>query len=467
MTGFRGLIYKEWEELKKYYLEAEAGVAGDMLVGALLDLGADKDNLIKAIASLPLDGYEIKISRVKKAGIDACDFDVVLDEDNHDHDMEYLHGDGAHENHEHHHHDHEHHHHDHHVHEHEHDHHHHDHDHGHDHHQHNHNHEHHHEHSHVHRHLKDIYKIIDGGKLSGRARSLAKDIFRVVAEAESKSHGIPVEEVHFHEVGAVDSIVDIVAIAVCIDDLGIEEMIIPYLCEGNGTVRCAHGILPIPVPAVEHIVSDHSIPLRRLPVMGEFVTPTGAAACAALRSGDKLPTEYIIKKTGYGAGKRNYERASLLRLMEIEVFEEKSDFVWKLETDIDDCTGERLGAVMDELFAAGAREVHYTPVHMKKNRPGVEMIVICDDESRKKLENIIFLETTTIGIRRIRMERTILLRRQKTIETEYGQLLVKEVEMPDGSTRMYPENDSLLKLSDDSKKSVSDVLKCARQQGVY
>ena len=204
---------------KTLYLECYSGISGDMTVAALIDLGVDHSYLLNALNSLNLDGYQVKISRVNKSGIDACDFDVILDKahENHDHDMEYLHGSGHHE-----------------------------HSHGHD----KHSHEHHHEHHHEHRNLESIQAIINSGNISRRAKVIALKIFQVIAEAEAKAHNKPLNEVHFHEVGAVDSIVDIVALAVCIDALNIQNVIVSELYEGQGTVRCQHGILPIPVPAV-------------------------------------------------------------------------------------------------------------------------------------------------------------------------------------------------------------------------
>ena len=447
-------------------MECEAGVAGDMLVGALLDLGADEEKLVGALHSLPLAGYEIAISRVKKAGIDACDFNVILDEahENHDHDMEYLHGEWMGEAHHHHHegHDHEHgngHHHEGHDHEHGDGHHHHDHGDGH--------------HHHVHRHLADIYQIIDGGDLTEGANRMAKRIFEIVAESEAKAHAMPIEEVHFHEVGAVDSIVDIVAIAVCMDDLGISELIVPYLCEGQGTVRCAHGILPIPVPAVQNIAESYGIPLKRMDVRGEFVTPTGAAAVAAFRARGEagLPDAYIIKRSGIGAGKRNYERASLVRIMEIEAqgedridafsryeSEETADHIWRLETDIDDMTGERLGYCMGLLYEKGAREVHFVPIQMKKNRPGVELVVICDEAHREELEALMFAETTTIGIRRMRMERSVLPREIVERETPLGKAVFKKVRLPGGAERVYPEFEAVASMAREHHLSFYEVL---------
>lgn len=256
------------------YLECNAGISGDMTVAALLDLGADQEGLLEALKSIPADGFEIKISRVMKDELDCQDFDVVLDHPNHDHDMEYLHGE---------------------YHEHE-----------------------HHHHHHEHRHLSDIINIIEETNISDNAKSIAKKIFEKVAEGEAKAHETSKDMVHFHEVGAVDSIVDIIAVAFCLDDLGIDEVIVPSLSEGTGTVRCAHGVLPVPVPAVKHIVEDNNIKLDIMDIEGEFVTPTGAAIVAAVRTSDTLPSDINIVKTGLGAGKREYKRASILKAMIVD-----------------------------------------------------------------------------------------------------------------------------------------------------
>ena len=281
--------------MKTLYLECNSGISGDMTVAALLDLGADKDVLLKVLSGIKDKSFKINISRVNKSGIDCCDFDVILDEehDGHDHDMEYLYG---HEKHHEHHHDDDHHHH--HEHHHDDDHHHHDHD---------------HHHHHEHRNLKDIYEIIDALEMTDNARKLAKRIFEILAEAEAKAHGRSIDEVHFHEVGAIDSIVDIVSIAVCFDNLEITDVIIPKICEGTGTVRCQHGILPVPVPAVINIASAYKLPLSITDFRGEYVTPTGAAFAAAVMTGNKLPEIIIPGKVGLGAGKREHELPGILR----------------------------------------------------------------------------------------------------------------------------------------------------------
>ncbi len=415
---------------KTLYVEGLSGISGDMTVAALLDLGADKEVLLNVLKSLPVSGYEIAISRVKKSGIDACDFNVILEKDNHDHDMAYLHGHDHHHEDEHgHHHDgeHEHHHQE-------------------DEHGHHHDGEHKHHH-HEHATLPGILHLIGHAQMSDRAKAIATRIFEIVAEAEAKAHGVPLNEVHFHEVGAVDSIVDVVSVAVCLDNLDVTEVIVPRLCEGHGTVRCQHGIMPVPVPAVANIVQAHHLKLQITEVEGELVTPTGAAIVAAIKTSEKMPAQFEIEKTGIGAGKREYSRPSMLRLMLIKdtseetvdsncnsenfaddlhnVSTQTSDKVQILETNIDDCSGECMGYLMDRLLEAGARDAHYSPVFMKKNRPGYLLRVICDTENIAALEQIIFEETTTIGIRRIEAERTILPRKKAEIDTPIGKAQVK------------------------------------------
>lgn len=413
------------------YLECNSGISGDMTVAALLDLGAEEDVLRKVLRGMPLTGFEIEISRVKKAGLDVCDFNVKLDKEheNHDHDMEYLHG--------------------------------HEHSHVHEHHHEEHHHEGHHHggHHHEHRGLPEIKEIIRHTDMSENAKETALRIFDILARAEAKAHGTTIDEVHFHEVGAVDSIVDIVAVAVCLDNLNVTEVIVPYLCEGRGTVRCQHGILSVPVPAVANIVQMNHLSLRLTEVNGELVTPTGAAIVAALKSRDKLPEQFTVQKIGMGGGKRNYERPSILRAMLIrEKVKGSNDEVYKLEANIDDCTGEMFGYAMERLFENGALEVNYTPVFMKKNRPAYLLTVICAEESVSTLESIIFRETTTIGVRRIRMERTVLEREVETLPLPVGEIKVKKCVLPDGTIRKYPEYEAIAGLARETNRSMQEIL---------
>lgn len=279
------------------YLECSAGISGDMVVAALLDAGASEQKLRGVLESLDLGGFSVEITRVKKSGLDACDFNVVLDaaHDGHDHDMAYLYGRGecgdargsvcnAHD--------------DasgrqrderkgaagHHCHA------------GADHHE--------------HRTLAEITAIIDASSATQHAKDLAKRIFSVLASAEAKAHGVPAKEVHFHEVGAVDSIVDILAAAVCLDDLAPSSVIVSRLCEGQGMIRCQHGVIPVPVPAVVNIAAAYDIPLSVIDVQGELVTPTGAAFVAAARTASQLPEVFTVTRVGLGAGKRVYPETS-------------------------------------------------------------------------------------------------------------------------------------------------------------
>ena len=252
------------------YIEGAAGISGDMTVGALLSLGASQERLKEVLDSLKLgDEFSYVISEKASYGIAGTDFDVILP-------------------HRHHHHEHGH---------------------------------HHHHHHHEHRNLVDVESIIDRGEMSDRARALAKRAFRFVAEAEAKAHGKPLGEVHFHEVGAIDSIVDIVSAAVLFDDLGETECVVTGLTEGSGTVMCAHGELPVPVPAVLNIAAATGVPLRVSDTKGECVTPTGIALAAAFRTRETLPAAYRVKGVGIGLGKRDYGRPAILRIMKIEAAE--------------------------------------------------------------------------------------------------------------------------------------------------
>lgn len=296
--------------------------------------------------------------------------------------------------------------------------------------------------------------------MTDSAKALAGKMFHIVAEAESLAHHMPLEEVHFHEVGAIDSIVDIIAAAVTFDSLGITDVIIPCLTEGRGTVRCQHGVLPVPVPATMNIIEAHDMPLTIMEAKGEYVTPTGAAIAAAICTTHQLPKAFRIVRTGLGAGKRAYtERTNILRayLIEGNAMEEGKDEIVKLETDIDDSTGEALGYTIDRLMQAGALDVHYSPVYMKKNRPAWELTVICKKSRMEELEDIIFKETTTIGIREFpSVMRSILCRNQKQVETPFGIAEVKEVALP-GERRFYPEYESVKAIAEKEHLPFAEV----------
>ena len=376
------------------YFECCSGISGDMAVAAMLDVGADREALDRALSSLDIGGFEVSISRKQKSGLDVCDFDVVLEHDNHDHDMQYLYGEG------------------HHV------------------------HEHHHG-----RGPAEIREIISKADMSERARAVSYNILDILAEAEASAHGIPVDKVHFHEVGAVDSIVDIISLGVCLDSLDVDGVCFSELYEGTGTVRCQHGVIPVPVPAVVNILASHrELSLRMTQSQGEFVTPTGAAFAAAARTCD-VPGSFRIERVGMGGGKRDTDRSGILRAMIITPTE-NHDIAVKLECNIDDCTGEALGYTAERLMAEGAKDAHYTPVFMKKGRPAWLLTVICSEFDRHRLESVIFSETSTAGIRRCTMDRTVMSRRSEDVETSIGKVRVKVLSM-DGIEKVHPEYECL------------------------
>ena len=437
---------------KILYLECNSGISGDMTVGALLDLGADRGALERALGSLGVGGYHLHFGRTKKCGLDAFDFDVHLE--------------GVEGEHHHHHHEHEdevhgHHHHgpeghDHahvaaeHHHEHEEGHHH---EHGEAGHHHGHGEEHLHSaleghepgddhHPHVHRNYADICAIIDRLDSNDRVKELAKRMFRIVAEAESKAHGLPIDQVHFHEVGAIDSIVDIIGVAVCLDSLGIENVVVSPLAEGSGYVRCQHGVIPVPVPATANIAQAHGLTLRLTDNDGEMVTPTGAAIAAAIKTMDRLPASCRIVKTGMGAGKKDFKQANVLRAMILETEESAGDQMWVMESNIDDCTGEMLGFAMEMILAAGAADVWATPIFMKNNRPAYMLSVLCREDKVEQLETLVLTQTTTIGVRRYPVSRTIMDRRNETVSTRFGDAQVKVCGYK-GKQYFYPEYESV------------------------
>ena len=425
------------------YLECNSGISGDMTVEALLDLGADRQILLDALSSLPLTRYSIEIKDVYKSGIRACDFNVILDHDNHDHDMDYLHGHAHNMTDEH--------------------------DHTHSHnlsdehgqiHRHDHSmtvgdvhghdtdeSQHIHHHHHDARNLNDITKIIQVGQLSSGAKDLALKIFQILAEAEAAVHGKTLEEIHFHEVGAVDSIVDIVAVAVCIDNLSPSGIVISALTDGKGQIRCQHGLIPVPVPAVTAIAMQNDLTLNISDVEGELVTPTGAAIAAAVRTATTLPKEFRIRRIGFGAGKRDYAATGLLRAMLLQpLSKDTHDTILSLETNVDDCSGEALSYTMQLLLDAGALDAFCIPIYMKKNRPACLLKVLCNPEQRAEMESIIFRNTTTIGIRIQEMQRTKLPRKIFALETPWGMADVKCCTYGN-DTYYYPENDSVSRLA--------------------
>ena len=454
--------------MKTLYFDCSSGISGDMTLGALLDLGIDKEKFVAEMSKINVEGYDIVFGRAVKNGIGANKVDVVITVEGYDEDGQPLehHHDHDHDHEHHHDHDHDHDHEHHHDHDHDHEHHH-DHDHDHEHHHdhdHDHDHEHHHHHGHVHRNLNDVFEIIDKSEINENAKDLAKRIFMRVAKAESKVHNEPLDKVHFHEVGAIDSIVDIIGTAICIDILKPDRIFASVVNDGHGFIMCQHGQIPVPVPATAQIFADSDVVSRQIDIDTELVTPTGAAIIAELAESYGTMPAMSVEKIGYGAGKKDIKIPNVLRVSMGEMAEEVNDEevndeeVVILETNVDDSTGEIMGYTLDRIFEAGARDAFYSPIFMKKSRPAYKLTVICDEKNRDAIETIIFRETTTIGIRRRIETRTCLERTYGTVDTKYGKLDVKKV-YRDGVESVYPEYESAKKLAMENKVALKEIYK--------
>ena len=466
-------------------LDVQRGVSGDMMVAALFDAGANFDEVKRVLQSLPLNGFSIEKKAVTKASLNMCDFTVKLEHDNHDADMAYLHPDrygpsltikgpisaeamltqAAQLTPEHHHaHDHEHVHDHEHLHEHEHEH---SHEHGHDH-----DHEHSHGHSHTHRALSDVVALIESSCATQAAKDLAIKVFTIIAAAEAKAHGTSPDLVHFHEVGGLDSIADILAFAVCVTDLKITQTYATHLGEGFGEVRCQHGLLPIPVPAVANICAAHHLPLVTGRCYGELVTPTGAAMLAALECHFAPAPLTTMIAVGYGAGKRTYDKPSFVRAT---LLQEPSadlapyyncasspyrDTIVEIKSNIDDLSGELMGTLFERLKHEGAVDVSLRSIFMKKNRPGFELCVLCHEEQVKQLVTTILTETSAIGVRLSRQERYIMAREQRSFVSSLGPVTIKHCELdPELGTYSidYVEFDSLKELAAVTGRPLKEV----------
>ncbi len=423
--------------MKTLYLECNMGAAGDMLTAALLELLPDRQVFLDKMNSLGLPGVRVEAEKAEKCGITGTHMKVTVhgeeeseelfehhhhDHDDHDHEHSHEH-DGDH--------DHEHGHH---------------HDHGHAH-EHDHEHEHHHDHGHhAHHHasVADIESLIDGLAVSEQVKKDARAVYALIAEAESRVHGHPVSDIHFHEVGTLDAVADVVGVCLLMEMISPEKIVASPVHTGSGHVHCMHGILPVPAPATALILNG--IPTYGGSVKGELCTPTGAALLKhfAASFGDRpVMTASAI---GYGMGKKDFEQANCLRafLGESSGSLEK---ITKLECGLDDMTGEDIGFAMEQLFKAGARDVYTQPIGMKKSRPGVMLSVICLPEDADRLAAEIMKHTTTLGIRRSDMDRYILSRGMSEVETPYGAVRVKTASGM-GITRSKAEYEDLAALAD-------------------
>ena len=394
------------------WFDGACGIAGDMTVAALLDAGARREVLDTALASLGVNGFSYEILKDASHGIAGTRFRVSLHGGNDAH----AHGE-------------------------------------------------HHHHEHAHRHLADIEKILERGALSDRARELALRAFRIVAEAEAKAHGVPVSEVHFHEVGAEDSVADIVGACALFDSLDVSECIVGELTEGSGTVACAHGELPVPVPAVLNIAAAHGIPLRKTETRGELVTPTGIALAAAFRSRERLPEKFRVRSVGIGLGTREIGRANLLRavLLDEEAVAGEEESIFQLVSNIDDATGEMLGFAAEEIAAAGALDVCFVPCFMKKNRPAYQVQILAAESCVPAVEAALFRATTTIGVRKWRVERTCLEREIITAKLPFGDVRVKRCRTTDGNVHAYPEFDDVRALARKTNLPFDEIFNAAKK----
>ena len=398
---------KGWLILNTLYFDCSSGISGNMALGALLEIVGDENYLLEELKKLNITGYKLEISKKIKNGITGTYVEVTVDgKDEYGH-IHHL------EEHEHHHHE--------------------------------------------HRNLKDVNEIIDNSSLKEDVKDLAKRIFLRVAKAEAKVHNKSLEEVHFHEVGAIDSIVDIVGTAILINRINPDKIISSIVNDGCGFIECAHGTMSVPVPATSEIFAESAVKFRQIDVDTELVTPTGAAIIS------ELAEEFInlpameIKKIGWGTGFKDLKIPNVLKIYYGKMEKSNDNFV-VMETNIDDASGEILGYTQELLFKNGALDVFYTPIFMKKNRPAYRLTVACKREDIYKLQNIIFRETTTIGIRYRFEYRTELGREITQIDTKYGKIKAKKV-TNNGETYIYPEYESIKELAEKNNIPLKEFYK--------
>jgi len=416
-------------------IEAFSGLSGDMFLGALADLTGAYDELAELPGKLGLTNIEVKISPVEKAGI-ACRHIKIIDKNtyklaekhSHSHDQSHTHSHG--------------------------------HDDGHTHgHAHNHEHTHvHHTHAHghtPHRHLKDIVRLINNGKISDNAKKIAKQIFQLLGEAESKVHGVDINTIHFHEVGAIDSILDIVGSAYLLDKLAITEAVSTAICTGHGFVMADHGRMPIPAPATKELLLG--VPTYAGKASGEMTTPTGAAILKYLNPDFEIPV-IVEKQIGHGPGEKDFEHPNVLRLSLCEKVGASKDEIIMVETNIDDMPAEFLGNdFQEQLLNAGAVDFYFTQVIMKKGRPGILISVFTTKNQLKQVGDFLLENTSTIGVRTFPVSRSILKREVKKVQTSLGEAQIKVVQLPSGGTRKSLEYESCKVLAQKHQKPVSEI----------
>ena len=454
--------------MKILYFDCATGISGNMAIGALLEICDGEQYLRDELAKLEVPGYQLNVIKRDSHGIDGTYVEVL--EANTGIPVDAIHDGnknvgssatlGLHHGHTH-----SHHHEldsspEHHSHGHYHDH---NHDHSLDNHCHNHqdDNDNNHNHNYVHRTYADIKQIIEDSGITEDAKNLSKSMFHKVAVAEAKVHGKPIDEVHFHEVGAIDSIVDIVSVAILMDYIKPDRVISSVVSDGYGTIKCAHGVLSVPVPATSMIYKNEHIRFKQIEVPTELVTPTGAAIIATFAESYGLMPEMNLNKIGIGVGSRNIGGPNTLRVFLGEDVtaegETQNGDIIVINSNIDDSSGEDLGYVLEKLMDAGALDVSYSPIFMKKNRPAYRLEVICRAETREKLSEIIFDETTTIGVRYYSVQREELTRVRTLVDTELGCIEAKQVSTASGHTYTYPEYESMKAIASELGISIKSV----------
>ncbi|APM37622.1 nickel pincer cofactor biosynthesis protein LarC [Clostridium kluyveri] len=396
--------------MKILYYDCFCGISGDMNLAALIDLGVSKEYLMEELSKVNLNSeYEMKIERSVKLGITGTRVDVKLNESSH---SEEEHG---------------------------------------------------HDHQHHHRKLKDIEKIINSSHLSDKVKNISLGMFMKIAEAEAKIHGKSLYEVHFHEVGAIDSIVDLVGAAICIDYLKVDRIIASPVQVGGGFVKCSHGIMPVPAPATTEILKN--IPISTGIVQFETTTPTGAAILAVNVEEFTSKIDFSIKKTGYGIGHRDLEIPNVLRVyLGKQERSEKVEEQYILETNIDDMNPELYEYVQERLFEVGALDVFKTPIYMKKGRPGIKLSVLTDEKGEKDILDVIFQETTSIGVRKHKVEKIMLNRDFSKVKTEYGDITVKKSYYEGKLVKYKPEYEECKAIAKEKNISIDKVYKAVYRQ---
>lgn len=401
--------------MKTLYIDCSMGAAGDMLTAALLELVPDSDECIKKLNSLNIPGVKILKENTEKCGICATHIEVLVD------------GVSEHEG----------------MHDHE-------------HHDHHHDHEHDHHHDHHHSGMHEIEHIINDLDVSDKVKNDALSVYNLIAEAEGHVHGKPVTQIHFHEVGTMDAVADVVSACYLLNELAPDEVVVSPIHVGSGTVRCAHGVLPVPAPATAYILRD--VPIYGGEIKGELCTPTGAAILKYYATGFGNMPVMNTKAIGYGAGTKDFEAANVVRaiLGEKETSKNAGDMVIELACNIDDMTGEEIGYAIDTLFAEGARDAYTVPIGMKKSRPGTMICVMCDEAEREKFISLLFKHTTTIGIRENVYKRYVLDRTTETIRTKFGDVKQK-VSEGYGVKRVKYENDDLVRIANETGMSLREI----------